>query len=88
MNLSLHSHLVDKLIELSLEEDIGRGDISCIAIESCLKNSMFEFKAKEDFILCGIDIAKRVFKRIDENLEVNFNKKMAICSQKVKLLDM
>jgi len=58
MNLSLHSHLVDKLIELSLEEDIGRGDISCIAIESCLKNSMFEFKAKEDFILCGIDIAK------------------------------
>lgn len=75
MNLSLYSTFVNKLIELAIEEDIGRGDISCIAIESCLKNSVFEFKAKEDFILCGIEVAKRVFKRIDENLEVNFNKK-------------
>lgn len=72
--LTLNSELVDKLIELSLYEDIGRGDLSSIVIEDYLGYAEFQFIAKEESVLCGTEVAKKIFGKIDNSLSVNFFK--------------
>lgn len=59
---------VQKLIAMSLREDVGNGDhssLSCIA-----KDEMGEMKllVKEDGILCGVDVAREVIRQVDEKI--------------------
>ena len=68
----LTSKLIDDLIEIALREDIGHGDITSNAIEND-SQAVFNFIAKEEFILCGTLIAQKVFKKIDPSLEVEFS---------------
>lgn len=61
---------VQKLIAMSLREDIGDGDhssLSCIATDE-----MGEMKllVKEDGILCGVDVAREVIRQVDEKIEM------------------
>lgn len=61
---------VQKLIAMSLREDVGNGDhssLSCIA-----KDEMGEMKllVKEDGILCGVDVAREVIRQVDEKIEM------------------
>lgn len=67
--------ILDDLIKLALKEDIGHGDITTEAISPFLKGGEYYFLAKENFILCGIDIVKRVFWHMNQNIEVEFKKK-------------
>ncbi|MFB0920653.1 MAG: carboxylating nicotinate-nucleotide diphosphorylase [Oscillospiraceae bacterium] len=56
---------LDELLLSALKEDIGTGDIttmSCIPEEN---RSEAYFLAKEDCVVCGIDIAARVFYLVD-----------------------
>ncbi len=69
----MDSSLIGRLIDLALDEDLGRGDLSTDSIKPFLGEGIFEFLAKEDFILCGVDIAKKVFERIDKSLKVEFS---------------
>ena len=58
---------LDELLLSALKEDIGTGDITtlcCIPAENC---SDAYFLAKESGVICGIDIAARVFSLVDEN---------------------
>ncbi|MCX8083404.1 MAG: carboxylating nicotinate-nucleotide diphosphorylase [Calditerrivibrio sp.] len=71
----IFNHLLDKLIDLALEEDIGVGDISTSTLDEYFGYGVFDYKAKENFILCGIDVAKRVFNRLDPDIKVTFNYK-------------
>jgi len=60
---------LDKTIEIALKEDLPQGDITS---ESCIppqSKSEAVFLAKEEGILAGIDVAKRVFEKIDQRLE-------------------
>ena len=62
---------VKSIIKRSLSEDIGRGDITTrlsIAKDASIKAKLI---AKEDFLLCGIDLACDVFKTVDSNLKFN-----------------
>lgn len=68
----MDSSLILRLIDLALDEDLGRGDLSTDSIKPFLGAGIFEFLAKEDFTLCGVEIAKKVFERIDKSLEVGF----------------
>ena len=61
---------IDKIIETALTEDIGSGDITTEAIFNKYKSTSAEIIAEEDGILAGIDVAERIFKRIDP--DVNF----------------
>ncbi len=57
---------LDEFILSALKEDIGTGDIttqSCIPEEN---RSEAYFLAKEDGVICGVDIAARVFFLVDE----------------------
>jgi nicotinate-nucleotide pyrophosphorylase (carboxylating) len=48
-----------------LAEDIGRGDITTSATVSSDTSAVGRFLAKEDFVLCGLDVAEAVFFRLD-----------------------
>ena len=61
---------IDKIIDTALTEDIGSGDITTEAIFNKYKSTSAVIIAKEDGILAGIDVAERVFKKVDQ--DVNF----------------
>lgn len=59
-----------KLIQLSLQEDIGNGDHSSL---SCIPTDvMGEMKllVKEDGILCGVDVAREVLRQVDGTIQM------------------
>ena len=62
-------NIVDKIIKNALEEDIYTEDItSNLLIPPSLK-AKAKIIAKEDLILCGIDIVRRVFKIVDPQID-------------------
>ena len=60
----------DLLIDLALEEDAGLGDITSRAIFPARHRSRAVIDAKQDLVLCGVDVAARVFARLDPALKV------------------
>jgi len=60
----------DQLIDLALEEDAGLGDITSRAIFSATHTSRAYIEAKQELVLCGVEIAARVFARVDPALQV------------------
>jgi nicotinate-nucleotide pyrophosphorylase (carboxylating) len=63
--------LINKIISNALEEDINYGDVTTEYIVSEDSMSTGFFMAKEDGIICGIEIAKRVFNLVDKNIKFN-----------------
>lgn len=62
--------LEDRLIDLAFAEDIGDGDhttLCCIPEDPVGKSHLL---IKEDGILAGVEVAKRVFARFDDTLKV------------------
>lgn len=62
--------LIDKLIDLAFAEDIGDGDhttLSCIPADAMGRS---ELLIKDNGILAGVEIAKRIFYRFDPHLQV------------------
>jgi nicotinate-nucleotide pyrophosphorylase (carboxylating) len=64
------NELEDRLIDLAFAEDIGDGDhttLCCIPEDAMGKSHLL---IKEDGILAGVEVAKRVFNRFDPDLKV------------------
>ena len=59
---------IDNLIKLALNEDVGLGDITTRSIVSEKDIFQAEILAKNDLILCGLDIFKAVFFYLDTNI--------------------
>ncbi len=59
---------VNRLIDFALQEDIGPGDITTDATVSPDAGGAGDVVAKEDFILAGLDVARRVFERLDDRI--------------------
>ncbi|MCJ7487601.1 MAG: nicotinate-nucleotide diphosphorylase (carboxylating), partial [Candidatus Aminicenantes bacterium] len=64
----------DPIIEAALREDMPEGDITSEGIIPAEARSEATFLAKEDGILAGLEIARRVFEKID--LAVEFTGKI------------
>lgn len=62
---------IDKLIDLSLEEDAALGDVTSQSIFPAEHRSKARILAREHMVVCGLEIAKRVFNRIDPLLTVD-----------------
>ena len=60
----------EHLIDLALEEDAGHGDVTSRAIFSAVHRSRAFIEAKQDLIVCGLEVAARVFTRVDPRLRV------------------
>lgn len=62
---------VDKLIELALDEDVAFGDVTSQSIFDVDHVSRARILAREDMVICGLEVAKRVFRRIDPTLKID-----------------
>lgn len=60
----------DHLIDLALEEDTGLGDVTSRAIFPRTHRSVAVIAARQDLVLCGVEVAARVFARLDPGLKV------------------
>ncbi len=73
--MQIYGQALDKIILNALEEDVGTGDITTLSTipENRIAHGLY--KAKECGVLCGIDVAKRVFELIDPTIEFTAIKK-------------
>jgi nicotinate-nucleotide pyrophosphorylase (carboxylating) len=61
---------VDKLIRMALEEDITSEDVSTNAVMPTNVKGTVDLIAKEDGVIAGMDVYARVFKLLDESMEI------------------
>ena len=59
-----------RLIDLALEEDAGLGDLTSRAIFQAGHRSRAVIDAKQDLVICGLEVAAAVFARVDPALKV------------------
>jgi len=62
---------IDLLIDLALDEDAPSGDLTSEAIFDRQHQSEARIEVREALTICGLDVAKRVFKRVDPDIEVS-----------------
>lgn len=62
--------VADKYIKMALEEDINSEDISTNAVMPEYKKGEVTLLAKQDGIIAGLQVFKRVFTMLDPNTEV------------------
>ena len=75
MNNLGYCYSVEQLIERALEEDVGTGDITTLTTISEDSVGHGKYIAKEDGVLCGIDLARRVYEKLDNKIEFTAYKK-------------
>ena len=57
-------------IDLALKEDIGPGDYTSLASVPDAATSRAQLKIKDKGVLAGVDLALKIFERVDKNLQV------------------
>jgi nicotinate-nucleotide pyrophosphorylase (carboxylating) len=65
MNLFENSYILASIAEF-LSEDLGRGDITTQACVAPDARGQGKFLAKENLVVCGLDVAEAVFVHLDE----------------------
>jgi nicotinate-nucleotide pyrophosphorylase (carboxylating) len=61
---------IEHLIEQALQEDIGDGDHTSMATIPASVEGKMKLLVKEDGIIAGIDIARKVFKKVDPRISM------------------
>ncbi len=60
---------VEKIIDLALEEDVGKGDITTELLFPKTIECNAEIRCKESGILAGLPVASEVFRKLDSSVE-------------------
>jgi len=68
--LELDLQTLDSIISISLQEDLGFGDITTQAVVSPNMKARGEFVAKQDFVLAGWPVVVRTFHHVSEKIVV------------------
>jgi nicotinate-nucleotide pyrophosphorylase (carboxylating) len=68
MDKLIISPLIDRLIDLALEEDLGPGDVTTQAVIPPELQGEAHIRTKADLVVAGLTVAARVFHKIDINL--------------------
>lgn len=63
---------VDHLIMLALQEDISSEDVSTNAVMPQAQKGVVDLICKQDGILAGLDVFRRVFELLDDKIRVEF----------------
>jgi nicotinate-nucleotide pyrophosphorylase (carboxylating) len=61
--------LVDRLIELALEEDLGPGDVTTQALIPPDRKGAAQIRAKGNLVVAGLPVAQRVFHKLDPQVQ-------------------
>lgn len=64
---------VQRLIELALEEDLGRGDATTAAVIEDHRDARGAIVAREPLVVFGLEIARAVFARVDPAVTVELS---------------
>ena len=72
LKLDWDSPLISRLIDSWIEEDVGSGDLTASIITK--ENGKAEWISKEEGIFCGREVIKRIFHKIDSEIEIKFLK--------------
>lgn len=62
---------IDNLIDMALEEDAAYGDVTSQSIFALDHMSEAQILARQDMLVCGLDIAKQVFLRVDSSVKIS-----------------
>jgi len=65
----LDQHKLDSIVRHALLEDIGRGDITTQLTIPKNKNIKAAVIAKEECVVCGLEVAERAFKTVDKDIK-------------------
>lgn len=68
MNNRIAGFEIDDIIRNALKEDIGTGDITTLSTVGADRTVKGRYLAKEDGIICGLDIVRRVFELLDPSI--------------------
>lgn len=63
-----YENLIDKLIDLGLEEDINTGDVTTDSIIPESTNAVATMTAKQDGVISGIDVIRKVYERFQKDI--------------------
>lgn len=61
---------IDQIIEAALQEDVGTGDHTSLSAIPKTARGKSRLIIKDDGILCGVDVAIKVFEKVDPTLAV------------------
>ncbi len=61
---------VHRIVDLALDEDLSHGDITTESVIDPDQTSTGYFVAKQDGIIAGLPVAKLVFEKVDERIEL------------------
>jgi len=61
-------HQIDRIISTALDEDIHTGDITTQALQLVPRRVSAFLKAKEEMVVCGLQVAERLFKALDPDV--------------------
>jgi len=67
--------MIDKIIRLAVEEDLGAGDITSENIFAASDKADGYIYAKEDLVLCGVNVARDAFLYVDPAVKFKALKK-------------
>jgi nicotinate-nucleotide pyrophosphorylase (carboxylating) len=67
----LSTSAVRRLVDLALEEDLGRGDVTTQAVIAAGTMATAHLVARQPMVLAGLDICTAVFLRVDPSVHVN-----------------
>lgn len=62
--------LIDDIIDLAIREDIGDGDHTSLSTIPANTQGKMQLLVKQNGIIAGIELAKRIFAKIDSNIKV------------------
>ncbi|MDE6879414.1 MAG: carboxylating nicotinate-nucleotide diphosphorylase, partial [Odoribacter sp.] len=63
-----HDKLIDRLIDLAIEEDIATGDVTTDSIIPAHSKAVAEMKMKADGVISGLEIARQVYERFEKDI--------------------
>ena len=66
--MDIRSPRLNRLLDSWLDEDLGRGDLTSIALN---QNGSAYWIAKQAGIFCGGTLVERIFQRLDQSVEIN-----------------
>ena len=66
--MTQYENLIDKLIDLGLEEDINTGDVTTDSIIPESMNAVATMTAKQDGVISGIEVIKKVYERFQKDI--------------------
>ena len=65
------------LLELALAEDVGAGDLTSALVIDAERVGRGRIEAREPLVVCGLEIAETVFRRVDPSLTIERAPEMA-----------